>query len=141
LASIATIGAMISLLEVPVAYLSEERKWSRKNATLASALLIASLGSTATLSSSVLANFSIFNLDMFSFFDYMSSNVLMPLTGIAVAIFAGYKLGPKLVSDEISNKGTLANQRIIKAYLFVVRYVTPLAVGIVLLNALGIIKL
>lgn len=141
LASIATIGAMISLLEVSVAYLSEERKWSRRNATLASAALIALLGSTATLSSSVLADFSIFNLNMFNFFDYMSSNVLMPLTGIAVAIFAGYKLGPKLVADEVSNHGTLANQGIIKAYLFVIRYVTPLAVGIVLLNALGFIKL
>lgn len=140
LASIATIGAMISLMEVSVAYLNEERNWSRRNATLASALIIALLGSTATLSSSVLADFRLFNLDMFSFFDYMSSNVLMPLTGIAIAIFAGYKLGPKLIADEISNNGTLSNQWVTKAYLFVVRYVTPLAVGIVLLNALGIIK-
>lgn len=141
LSSIATIGAMLSLLEVPVSYLHEERNWSRKNATIASALTIAALGCTATLSNSVLADFTIFNKNMFDLMDFASSNVLMPAAGIFIALFAGYKLGPKVVYEEATNNGKLANRPLVSAYLYIVRFIAPAAIIIVLLNGLGIIKL
>jgi NSS family neurotransmitter:Na+ symporter len=140
LTGIATIGAMISMLEVPVAYLHEERKWSRRTATLASILVIAALGSTATLSSSVLADFKVFGINMFDLMDYTSSNILMPMAGIFIALFAGYVLGPKVVKEEATNNGKLNNLGVVNAYLFVVRYIAPLTVVIILLNALGLIK-
>ncbi|MBM7854596.1 NSS family neurotransmitter:Na+ symporter [Desulfohalotomaculum tongense] len=141
LTSIATIGAMLSLLEVPVSYLHEEKNWNRKTATAASALVIAALGSTATLSSSVLADFKLFDKSMFDLMDFMSSNILMPAAGIFIALFAGYKLGPRVVYDEATNRGRLANRFFVSIYLFIVRFIAPLAIIIVLLSGLGIIKL
>ncbi|MEG6615083.1 sodium-dependent transporter [Peptococcaceae bacterium 1198_IL3148] len=140
LTAIATIGAMISLLEVPVAYLHEERKWRRKSATLAVVLVIAALGSTATLSSSLLANFTLLGKTMFDFMDYTSSNILMPVAGIFIALFAGHILGPKVIRDEATNNGKLNNLVAVNAYLFVVRYIAPLTIVIILFNALGLIK-
>lgn len=139
LTAIASIGAMISLLEVPVAYLHEEKNWSRKNAALVSVLAIALLGSTATLSFSVLADFKLFNLNMFDLMDFASSNILMPLAGIFITLFVGYVLGAKKVIAELSNNGKLNNRKFVGVYLFIIRYITPVAILIVLLNGLELI--
>lgn len=141
LTSIAATGAMISLFEVPVAYLTEERNWSRKSATVVTALGMALLGSTATLSNSVLKDFHLFGKTMFDLFDYASSNLLLPITGLAIALFAGWRLRKWDVADEISNGGSLNNRNLVKGYLFVVRYLAPVAIVIVLLSGLGLIKL
>ena len=50
LASIASMGAMISLYNAPVAYLTEERGWSRGAATIFTGVIKATIGSTAALS-------------------------------------------------------------------------------------------
>ncbi|CCO08006.1 sodium-dependent transporter [Desulforamulus hydrothermalis] len=139
LASIAATGAMISLFNVPVAYLTEERGWSRAAATLATALAMALAGSTATLSNSLLADFKLFGLTMFDLFAFATDNLLMPLTGVALAVFAGWWLGRWEVTDELSNGGSLNNKGAARCYLLAVKYVAPVAIIIVLLNGLGLI--
>ena len=56
---------MLSLLEVPVAFLNEELGWSRKVATIATSLLLALVGSTAALSNSLLADTKILGKTFF----------------------------------------------------------------------------
>lgn len=141
LASIAATGAMISLFNVPVAYLNEERGWSRKTATVFTALAMALVGSTATLSNSLLADIKIFGLTMFDLFGFATDNLLLPLTGLALAIFAGWRLSRWDVMDELSNSGSLNNKTAAGCYVFVVKYVAPITIIIVLLNGLGFIKL
>lgn len=140
LAAIAATGAMISLLEVPVAYLTEEHKWSRPMATVFSAGIMGLVGVLATLSTSVLAKTLVFGKTFFDLFDFASSNVVLPIGGILICIFVGWKLGPKLIADEASNGGTLRNATLLKAFTFAVRYVAPLAILVVLLNGLGVLK-
>ncbi|MFZ5590428.1 MAG: sodium-dependent transporter [Bacillota bacterium] len=141
LTAIAATGAMISLLEVPVSYLCEERKWPRWQATAASVLGIALLGSTATLSTSTLSNFTLFGKTMFDLFDFASSNILLPAGGIAIAIFVSRVLSTKVIFAEATNNGQLKNHRLVTAYYFSVRYLAPIAIAIILLNSLGLVKL
>ncbi len=141
LAAIAATGAMISLLEVPVAYLTEERRWSRVKATIVSAGIMGVVGSLATLSTSVLADTKILGKTFFDLFDFASSNLVLPVGGILICLFVGWKLGPAIIAGEASNEGTLGNRRLLQAFTFLVRYVAPAAILIVLLNGLGVIKL
>ena len=141
LAAIAATGAMISLLEVPVAYLTEERHWSRVKATIVSAGIMGAVGSLATLSTSVLADTKVFGKTFFDLFDFASSNLVLPIGGILICLFVGWKLGPAIIVDEASNEGTLRNRRLLQAFTFLVRYVAPAAILLVLLNGLGVIKL
>lgn len=141
LAAIAATGAMISLLEVPVAYLTEELGWSRPLATVSSAGLMGVVGVLATLSTSTLAKTTVFGKTFFDLFDYASSNLVLPIGGILICLFVGWKLGRTQVLDEASNGGRLRNAAFLKAFTFVVRYVAPVAILIVLLNGLGVIKL
>jgi len=140
LAAIAATGAMISLLEVPVAYLTEEHGWSRVKATLLSAGAMGTVGALATLSTSVLSETLVFGRTFFDLFDFLSSNIVLPVGGILICLFVGWKLGPKAIADEASNGGSLRNAAVLRAFTFMVRWVAPAAILLVLLNGLGIIK-
>lgn len=140
LAAIAATGAMISLLEVPVAYLTEEKHWSRVTATIVSAGAMGVVGSLATLSTSTLSKTLVFGKTFFDLFDFLSSNIALPVGGIVICLFVGWKLGKRVIVEEASNEGTLRNVAFLKVFTFVVRYVAPIAILLVLLNGLGIIK-
>ena len=140
LAGIAATGAMISLLEVPVAYLEERYAMTRKRATISVSLLLALFGSTAALSNSTLANVSIFGKSFFDLYDFLSSNLLLPLGGMFITLFVGWVWGFGKIQETLSNKGTLSNQSTIKALFFVIRYVTPVLLFVVLLSSLNIIS-
>ena len=139
LTAIAATGAMLSLLEVPIAYLTEQYQWTRRNATLLTILGIALLGSTATLSNSLLANVTLFGKTFFDFFDFATSNVLLPLGGIFISLFVGWQWGYANVKQEMSNGGELKNDGLVRVYMFLVKYVVPTAIALVLLAGLNII--
>jgi NSS family neurotransmitter:Na+ symporter len=76
LTAFAANGAMLSLIEVPVAFLSERYNFSRLKATLLTAGLLAVIGSTSALSGSTLAEVKPFGKTMFDMFDYLRSNIM-----------------------------------------------------------------
>lgn len=140
LVSIAATGAMLSLLEVPVAYLVEERHWTRPFATLAAVIGIALVGSTSTLSPTVLSAIKPFGLNFFDLYDFLTSNIFMPVGGITIAVFLGWRLKATIVREAISNSGAIRNNRLANVFLFLVRYVAPVAIVLILLSGLGIIR-
>jgi neurotransmitter:Na+ symporter, NSS family len=141
LAAIAATGAMLSLLEVPVALLNERGGWSRRNATIAVTVILAAFGSLAALSGSILANFKPFGMTMFDLYDYFTSNVLLPLGGLAICLFVGWQWARRDVVATLSNEGALDNERLLRVFFGLVKFVTPALVFVVLLSGLGIIKL
>lgn len=129
LTAAAATGAMLSLLEVPIAYLHEERNLPRRTAALITALGIAVLGVPATLSTGPLAGLKIFGLTFFDLFDFLSQNILMPIGGIAIAVYVGWFLR----RQKLLGEGPAA--RYVSAAL---KFVVPVAIGIILLNGLGL---
>lgn len=141
LASIAATTAMISIVEVPVAYFSEERGMSRKAAVLLTVGIIAGVGLLTVHPKSLLGAMVIGGKGFFDWFDFISSNILMPAGGLLVALFIGYAVKKNNVIGELSNNGSLNNEKLISIYRIVVRYITPVLLLIVFLNSLGILKL
>ncbi len=138
LTAFAANGAMLSLIEVPVAFLSERFNLTRLKATLLTTGLLALTGSTAALSSSTLANFKPFGKTMFDLFDYLSSNIMLPVGGLFIAIFVGWVWGRKNLEAELSNQGALQNKGLVSAFYFVLRFITPVLVVVILLSGLGV---
>jgi len=139
LASFAATGAMLSLFEVPVAFLAENTKMGRVKATVITAVLLGVIGSTAALSSSTLANFTVFGKTMFDLYDYLSSNLLLPIGGLFIAIFTGWVWGAENIRKALSNHGTLKNEMVVNAVIVIIKFVTPVLLILVLLNGLGIV--
>ena len=136
LTAIASTGAMLSLLEVPVAVLSEKFGWSRIRSVVVSVLLLAALGSTAALSHSVLADVKPFGMTFFDLYDFLSSNIMLPLGGIGLAIFVGWVLGKSQTIDALSNGGVLANAGVVRVVVFLLRWVSPVLIALVMLKGL-----
>ena len=140
-ASAATM-AIISMVEVPVAYLIGTWKMRRVSATITVSLVILTVGSLAALSAtpkSVLGDIHIFGRTFFDLFDFLSSNFAMPLGGLCCAILMGWRVKKALFKDEITNYGELKMDQRWSVYLFILRYVSPLLVLVIFLNALGVI--
>lgn len=143
LTAIASTTSLISMLEVPVAFLTEEKGFSRKKAVIVSSVIVLLIGTLASLSAdkgSLLGEFKILGKTFFDMFDHLSSNVLMPLSGLLTAIFIGYFTKKEDIKKELSNNGKLKMDKVIDIFYFVIRYITPLLVIIIFLNSMGIIK-
>ncbi len=138
LTAVASVGAMLSLLEVPVAILTERYGLNRKRASFLTIAMVLALGVPATLSQSVMADVKLFGLNAFDLFDFLSSNVLLPLGGILICVFVGWVYGYERLQQQLSNHGALSNTRLIKVVLVMLRFVAPLAIALVLLQGLGV---
>ena len=141
LTSIAATTAMISLVEVPVAFLAEEWNINRNKAVIMTTGLIFIIGAFTVHPSSTLGNIIIAGKNFFDLFDYISSNILLPIGGLLIAIFIGYFTDKDPIREELSNKSSLQNGSIINKYIFILKYISPLLLLIVFLNSIGIIKL
>ena len=138
LTAVASVGAILSLLEVPVAILAERFGCGRKRASLYTILAIALIGVPATLSQSVTAEMKLFGMNAFDLYDFLSSNVMLPLGGILICLFVGWVYGLPQLEKQLSNDDRLPNRGLIRAVFFLVRYVTPLLIAVVLLHGLKV---
>ncbi|MHB8063779.1 MAG: sodium-dependent transporter, partial [Ruminiclostridium sp.] len=127
---------------VIVVFITEERKLPRKTAVLISAVIVILFGVLAALSansSGILSSIKLLGMTFFDFFDSVSSNILLPLGGLLIAIFIGYFINKQDIKNELSNNGTLKNTKVINVYLFLLRFVTPVLLLIVFLSMIGVI--
>jgi NSS family neurotransmitter:Na+ symporter len=131
---------MLSLIEVVVAFLVNHLHVNRKVAAIVTVLAMAALGALAALSNSGLANVKLFGLAFFDLFDYATSNLLLPLGGLFIAIFVGWVWGWPKFKEALTNEGTLKNERLVKAIFNILKFVTPVLVLVVLLAGLNVIK-
>lgn len=139
LLSVAALTSIISLMEVVVAYVTEEFKLKRVPATIGVVLAVLVFSTLSSLSFGVWREVHVFGMTFFDLFDNVTSKVLMPLGGLFIALFAGWVMPAKLLKREISNEGRL-KLRFFNFYLILIRYVAPLGILLVLLNQLGLGK-
>jgi NSS family neurotransmitter:Na+ symporter len=140
LTSFAAIGAMISLVEVVVAFLVNFVGWDRKKSTIITAVGMAVFGSLAALSNSSLAGAKIFGMSFFDFYDYSTSNILLPLGGLLMAIYVAWIWKWDKYNSTVSNEGTIQNAGFMRVIFVITKYVTPVLVAIILLTGLNIVK-
>lgn len=137
LTSIAATTAMMSIMEVLITYYTEEKGFSRAKAVILNAGAIAVIGILAALSadsSSLFRNIGIFGRGFFDLFDFLSSNVLMPIGGLLIAILLGYFIKKDEIKYELSNNGTLNLDFLINTYYFIVRYVSKVRITDIINN-------
>lgn len=138
LTAVAATGAMLSLMEVPVVTLHERWGLSRPRATVLTLLVLMGVGAGCALSQSTLADFKPGGRNLFDWADFLSSNVLLPLGGICIALFAGWVWGAGNFCQALSNQGSLRNGALVRAIFWVLRWVSPLLILVVMLKGLGL---
>ena len=132
----------ISLLEPAVTWLVENRNMTRVKATALAGVVGWLLGIVTVLSFNHWAfSFSFAGAvkenGFFDIFDILTSNIMLPLGGLLVAIFAAWLMSKKSTMDELGLGDGIAY----KSWRFAVRYIAPFGVIIIFLNAIGLFKL
>lgn len=140
LLALAALTSTISVLEVIVAYFSEQLGLTRRMAILLATISMFILGITASLSLGVTSGIKLFGLNTFDLFNTTTANILLPLGGLLIVIFLGWFFPAKEVLDELSNGGALKT-RYFMLYRFIIRFVAPIAITIVFLNSIGFLKI
>ena len=132
---VAALTSAISMFEVGVAYLMEEKGKSRKKATLQVGLFCWVIGLLCSLSFGPLSGVHLFGKSIFDFLDSLCSNWLMPLGGLMFTLFVGWKMSRSDVEDEFTNHRKL-NRRGFPLVYFLIRYIAPVGIVIVFLSNL-----
>ena len=132
---IATLTSTISLLEVIVAALTEEFNFSRSKAAWAGAALTAVIGVIATLSFRTGSPLHIGGTIAFDLLDRVTSHYIMPIGGLLIVLFVGWRLKRADTLDELTNGGTL-KAGIRQAILFIIRYLCPVAIAVIFVSQL-----
>ena len=134
----ASLTSTISLSEIPITFMIEEHKMTRRIAIAWTALFTFTLAVLAALSFNVLDDVTIFGKNIFDAMDYAASNIFMLLGGLFTAVYVGWILDRKVVHEQLTNGGRLKAP--MEPYLiFCLRYVAPVSIFFIFLYLTGII--
>lgn len=140
LLGVAALTSTISVLEVIVAFFVEELKMKRKSATWLATFSVSILGILCVLSTSSLANFKILGYTIFQLLENTTANILLPMGGLFIVIFVAWFFGRDKAKAELSNEGKL-KVGYFPLFIFVIKFLAPLAIAFVFLQGIGLINL
>ena len=138
LLTIAALTSAISILEVVVAYFSEELKIKRNIATILATALITLLGIICSLSLGIFDEVIIFKRNIFDLLDHISANILLPVGGMFIALFIGWAFGKFKIMREVAHGGKLKGW-FLNIFMILVKFIAPLAIFIVFLKGVKIL--
>ena len=127
------------MLEPMVSYLISRFNYTRQKAALICSLFFYILGVLALLSN--ITEYSSFMMiggkGLFDWLDFLASTILVPIGGIIAVLFVGHAMDANRINEELI---PLLGKTLTKVWFFMVRYVIPAALVIVILNETGIFK-
>lgn len=125
----------ISLIEPAVAWLVERRGFTRGKASMICGLVTWFVGLGTVFSFNIWQTYTLFDKTVFDLLDFVTSNIMLPLGGLFIAIFVGWRMRESSVKDEIAIQSPI----LYSLWRVLVRFVTPVAVTLIFLRVIGII--
>ena len=134
---VAALSSSISMMEVGVAYLVEEKKLTRHKATILLFLITLVVGVLCSLSFGVLSGVKLFGNTIFNFCDRLASNFLMTIGALLFSIFVGWRMDKSAVKDELTNNGKLRGTgKIFPVVYFLIKYIAPVTIAVIFIIGL-----
>ncbi|GLX70075.1 sodium-dependent transporter [Paenibacillus glycanilyticus] len=130
LLAFAALTSTVGLLEVPVAFVRERFGWSRGKSVIIITLLIFIIGIPSAVSVGGAVDISFGHKTFFDWMDFICSYILLPVGGLIVTIFVGW-----IWRDAAKEAGVKSSW--LYVWLFMVRYIAPILVLLVLLHSTG----
>jgi len=143
LLSLAALTSLMSLHEVSTAFFQEELTLTRRQAALIVTISTAIIGAFCSLSLGAVDGLEFFGKTLFDWFDFITGQIFLPIVGFLTCIFIGWFVPHRIVHDEFTNWGTLQSawyHRLFHLFLFLVKYICPLAILFIFLHQLGLLR-
>lgn len=136
----ASLTSAFSMLEIIVSVIAKGDANKRIKWSWIIGLTIFAVGVPSALSFGIWSEVSIFGKSIFDAADYLVSNILMPIGALLISIFVPLKMKKSMLYSELAN-GSSLSKGLFNTWFFLMRYVAPIAIFLVLLDVLGIWKL
>jgi NSS family neurotransmitter:Na+ symporter len=134
---IAALTSTVSMLEVPVAYFVDEKRWTRRNAVLFVALVSFLIGTPAAQAhgaSAFWSNLPLLGTDFFTLISTVFGDISLSIGAFFIAVFAGWVWGTRKAVGEITLEGNTF--RLAGLWSFLIRYVAPVTIAIIFVNVI-----
>lgn len=135
LLALAALTSTISLHEVVTSYLNEQFGMSRGRAAVWVTGFCVVTGVLSSLSLGAWDD-KFFGLSFFDLLDFVTAKLMLPLSGLLVSLFVGWYLKRSLSYEELTNYG-LQKAPYFPIYMFILRYLAPIAIVLIFVNELG----
>jgi NSS family neurotransmitter:Na+ symporter len=136
---IAALTSTVSMIEVPVAYVVDEMRWSRKKAVMVLSIAAFVVGTPAALASGASEFWTSLpgiGTDFFTVISTAFGEISLSVGAFFIAIFAGWVWGVGKVTDEVESNGNVFYFK--RLWRFLIRYVAPITIFIIFANVLWI---
>lgn len=133
LVSIAALSSAISIAEPAVAW-AVEKGISRIISTVVIFAVAWFIGLGTVLSFNEWSEYKLFGKTFFDSLDFLTSNIMLPLGGLLIAIFVGWFMSSDMIKAEMKMK----NETLFAVWRFVLRFISPVAIALVFINGLGL---
>ena len=130
LLSVAAVTSMVGLVEPLVARVEERFALSRHRATLVVLAAIGAVSVFSVLSYNLIADYKVLGFDLNGILDFTSNQIMLPVGGLLIALFAGWVIKRSTSADELQLGGLFA------PWYVLIRYLVPVAIIIVLVTGL-----
>ncbi len=128
--TIAALTSSVSLLEVVVAYLMDEKGVARRTATYVASAVMCVMCILSSLSMGVMSGFTVLGVGFFDFFDILTDKIFLAIGGMLLAIFVGWFMDKEELKAEVTNNGEVSFG-LFEAWYFMVKYVIPVLIAVV----------
>lgn len=131
----AALTSAVALIEPAVTWLVETHKFDRYKACVWAGSATWALGVAVALSFNVWSELKLFGHNLFGLLDYLTSNLMLPIGGFCIAVFAGWIMQQEHSESELA----LTQPQFYAMWKFSVSYLAPAAVFLVFLHVVGVI--
>lgn len=131
LVTFAAWSSAISLLEPIVAWLVESLKIRRMFASILIGALAWFIGLGTVFSFNIWSDMTIWDKTVFDMLDFLTANIMLPLGGVLIAIFAGWKMNENIIKHELK-----LSRFSFKLWRALVRVVAPVGVVLIFINTM-----
>jgi NSS family neurotransmitter:Na+ symporter len=118
-----------------VAWLVENKGMTRNHASIVSGLITWVVGLGTVFSFNYWSSFKLFDKTFFDLLDFLTANIMLPLGGLLIGVFAAWIMKRQTSIEELG----MGDGPAYKIWSVLVRYVTPVGVGLVFLKSVGFI--
>lgn len=129
----AALTSAVSLMETILSIFMEKLNINRIKASIFIMIFAFIIAIPSSLGFGVLSWFKPLGLDILSFFDFISNNILMPIVGLLTCLFVAYIIKPKAIEDEVNSSGQFKS---LGLYKVMVRFIAPLFLIIILISSI-----
>lgn len=130
---LAALTSVISVAEVTVRMFQDRMGMSRLKAALMVAVPLFFISPLCALANGPLSDFKILGMDIFTLFDTVATNILLPVGALLMCLYLGFGAPKGLLRKQLTNEGSF-HWRPVGAVAFILKWVAPLFIGIILVT-------